>query len=209
MIWSGRNEKWFKEAQSSVLNQIYPLKLVDKDTGQFKTQIELKIVDNTKKEFTIGVCWNELIRKAEFDYIFILDDDDRIAQDLLFNLMMYFQTLKLDKKNDNIIGVSPYLTFFEEKKGKLIYKHSLCYTSGLIEKKWLLKIPFNEFAKKHVDIEWDKEIVKRGKFVAIQCTNLGYYYRQHDLMVSGRNMEIRLARNILQKNVYIKINGDE
>ena len=66
MIDSGRNEKWLKEAQRSVLNQIYPLK---QEGDKLIPQIELKVMINHKRSNTIGFCWNKMINEASFDYI--------------------------------------------------------------------------------------------------------------------------------------------
>jgi len=203
IIDSGRNKEWLKVAQASVLNQIYPLKKDVDGTGRL--QIELMVAVNKEKHYKIGQCWNKMIQSAKHNYIFIFDDDDKLAQMILFNLMFYYQVLKLDKKNKDIIGVSPYLTLMEEVDGKMEYTPSTYYTSGLIEKKWLLKIPFNEELDRGVDIQWDEDIIKKKKFVAIQKSNYGYYYRQHDSMVSGRNQDYRLAGRRLNKMVDIEI----
>ena len=205
MIDVGRNDDWFIEAQQSVLNQIYPIKLINKEKNKWKTQIELKIVNNREKKFTIGECWNELIRQATFDYIYILDDDDKIVPELLFNLMIFFQTLKLDEKNKDIIGVSSSVTLMEIKDGTTYHKYGNYYTSGLIEKKWLLKIPFRENVRKHIDLRWDDDITKAHKYVAVQPWNHGAIYRQHDNMVSGRNMDMKYADDELNKIVDIEV----
>lgn len=203
MIDGGRNDEWFKEAQKSVLEQIYPIREVE--PGKWKTQIELKIICNRDNALTIGQCWNKLIKKAEFDYIFILDDDDKIEKELLFNLMLYYQRLKLDPKNENIIGVTPYVTFLAEKDGKNFRQFSNSYTSGLVAKEWLLKIPFREDIKRKVDMRWDDDILKAGKYVAAQRWNQGYIYRQHDKMVSGRNIDLKYIDHGLNEIVDIEV----
>lgn len=199
MIDSGRNNEWAKEAHQSVLNQIYPF---DKDG---KVQIELKIGINHKLEYPIGAVWNELIRQAKYQHIFILDDDDTIVPMMLFNLMFYLQTLKLDKKNKNVIGVTPYITFMSMHEGRKYHKITHNYTSGLIEKEWLLKIPFREDIPKHIDMRWDDDILKQNKYVAVQPWNVGYMYRQHDKMVSGQNMHMRYADNDLNRIIDIEV----
>jgi hypothetical protein len=190
MINAGRNYKWFERAKSAVMGQIYPC------------EIELKIMDNTDRKLTIGRCWNELIRHAKFNYIFVFDDDDTLAPMLLFNLMFYLQRIKLSNKNKDIIGVSPHLTLVEDGKKSIASNY---YTSGLIEKKWLLKVPFDETLERGIDIAWDNAIAKKGKAVAIQDWNHGFYYRQHDQMVSGRNMDERLSGRLLNEMVDIVI----
>jgi len=203
MIDSGRNDQWFKEATASVLDQIYPVAKVSET--EYKTQIELKIINNRERKYTIGQCWNHLIKEAEFDYIFILDDDDMMERELLFNMMIFLQRIKLDKKNKDIIGVTPNVTFMEKKDGKMFYQFSDSYTSGLVEKKWLLKVPFREELEKHVDMRWDDDILKQNKFVAVQNWNHGYLYRQHEGMVSGRNVDMKYLDKDLNKIVDIEV----
>ena len=203
MIDSGRSKKWIKEAQESVFNQVYPLKKTD--NGNLNLQIELKVMINHEKTNTIGYCWNKMIKEAKFDHIFILDDDDKIEHTLLFNLMLELQILKLDKKNKDIIGITPYVTFLETKDGKPYRQFSNSYTSGLIEKEWLLKIPFREDLPRKVDMRWDDAIAKENKYVAIQRWNHGYIYRQHDQMVSGRNIDLKYIEKKLTEVVDIEV----
>lgn len=203
MIDTGRNDKWFKEATASVLDQVYPLETIS--DGNHKTKIELKIANNRDKKYTIGQCWNYLIKEAEFDHIFILDDDDMMEKELLLNMMLFLQRIKLEDKNKDIIGVTPNVTFMEKKDGKMYYQFSDSYTSGLIEKEWLLKIPFREELEKHVDMRWDDDILKKGKYVAVQNWNHGYLYRQHDGMVSGRNVDMKFVDKDLNRIVDIEV----
>ena len=205
MIDTGRNEEWFNIAKQSVLDQMYPLKLVNAEKNEWAEQVELLIYPNRDKKLSIGACWNKLVKKAKYDYIFILDDDDRIVPMMLFNLMFQLQTLRLDEKNKDIIGVTPYVTFMSKHEGQTYHKISHTYTSGLAEKEWLLKIPFREDAKKHVDMRWDDDILKQNKYIALQRWNVGYMYRQHTNMVSGQNMHMRYIDDDLNRIIDIDV----
>ena len=185
MINTLRNEEWFKQAVSSVMNQTYPID----DNG--KTKIELLIMNNQDKKKTIGKCWNEMIKRAKHDYIFILDDDDWIAHDLLLSLMLHYLKAKKKPMHKNCIGVSPYVTLFEYKDNKKVRYLSHYYTSAMVKKEWLLKIPFKENIKSQVDCAWDKDMLKAGKTMLLTCWQYGYFYRQHNKMVSGRNMQVK------------------
>ena len=95
MIDSGRNDEWFEIAKKSVADQMYPLELVDKEKNEWKPKIELIIYNNRKNDHLIGECWNKMVKDAKFNYIFILDDDDKLRPMVLFDLMFYYQVLKI------------------------------------------------------------------------------------------------------------------
>ena len=64
---SERHPEWVQVCLDSLEKQIVP--------------VELLVIDNTKREKTIGECWNEGVRHCTSDWIAFVGDDDYVARD--------------------------------------------------------------------------------------------------------------------------------
>lgn len=173
-------DKWLKSAIESVERQIYP-------------NMELIQIENMDKKRTIGKCWNIGVEKAEGDYCFFMGDDDQITPDYLMCLMTFIKTVP---KKSKMRGVTSYLTAFDEEQKKQVPVK--IYPTGMFEKKYLEENPFNEKTKKRVDTKYYKD---HAENVAGICYwHYGYFYRQHDNMLSGRSVRFTDKKNAEIKN---------
>ncbi len=182
-----RTNGWFDKAKGSVNNQYYPNK-------------ELIIINNLDKKKTIGACWNEGVKRATGKYCLFIGDDDEIAPDYMMSLVINMLESNRKEKRE---GVTSFLTAFDEKEN--IKSPGSVYPTGMWSKEWLLKKPFDETLKKRVDAIYYKN---EGKGRAtIVSWNYGYFYRQHDDMISGRSLKKKDIEKIRQRNARQKVNN--
>lgn len=161
-------DDYLKGAIKSIEDQAYP-------------NVELIQVENMDKKKTIGKCWNVGVEKATGEWCFFLGDDDQITPDYLMSLMIFVKTVAPPEMK----GVTSYLTAFDTKKS--VQVPVKIYPTGMFEREYLIENPFDEELKKRVDTAYYKSGAEE---VAGICQwHFGYYYRQHDDMVSGRSVK--------------------
>lgn len=162
-------EKWIDAAMQSIERQLYP-------------NLEIIQIDNMEKKKTIGECWNIGVEKAEGKYCFFMGDDDMISPDYITTLVAFIETAPV---GHSMKGATTYLTAFEDKKTYQIPVK--IYPTGMFQRKYLLTHKFDEKLKKRVDTEFYK---KYGRDILGLCYwHFGYFYRQHDNMVSGKSVK--------------------
>jgi hypothetical protein len=67
--------------------------------------------------------------------------------------------------------------------------------TGMWLRKWLLDYPFNENLKKLVDTELIERAQQESFIILTIPYHYGYFYRQHDKMVSGNKLKQREEAN--------------
>lgn len=143
-------------------------------TGQ-NMPVEIIVVHNTKRDKTIGQCWNHGVRKATTDYCFFLGDDDYIVFSHCEMLYRWFLSEQI--ANTRVQNISSYMTAFEDETGK---KTALArQNTGMWKRDYLLKYPFNEELTKGIDREYIEEMLKRGDLCTIIEYDFSYFYRKH------------------------------
>jgi len=142
-------------------------------------ECELIVLDNIGRHSTIGKLWNEGVRKAKYDYVFFLGDDDWIADDYLVSVLQYILN------RPNFILWTTNMTVYDEDNKLYAPKQQIC--TGTWKKEYLLKYPFNEKLEKGIDREYLQEVQKRGDRGLTIPHNFGYYYRKHsDYSCAGK-----------------------
>ena len=139
------------------------------------------IIDNRKKDKTIGHCYNQIAEMSMNDYIFYMDDDDIIATDYLLNLLLYAK--KIDTGKCKLAGVTTFLTCFNEDDGTMFPVNKV--PTGMLKREVVLKHKFDENLRKEVDSELYDRLTKAGYAIKNMYWNYAYLYRQHSGNVSG------------------------
>ena len=181
-----------KDCLNSINRQVYPPDLVD-----------FVLIDNMKKELSIGKGYNKIVEMAENDWILFLGDDDLLARTYLFNLAVYLQTCMEKHPDYDIVGITTNLIITDNEKRVGL---DACPT-GMWRKDFLQENPFNEELKRYVDTDLYARVNEMdNKIIMRDSTNYGYYYIQHDNNVSYnkftaktrllKDMEERAALNL-------------
>lgn len=153
-----KHPDWVQTARDSVHKQTVECELIE--------------IDNIGRKKTIGQCWNEGVRKAKYNYISFLGDDDWLARDYLSVLVQYAIAA------ENCVCWTTYMTAYDENSKLLSPIQRIC--TGMWKKEYLLKYPFNEKLTSGVDREYIEETVKRNDTYLIVSHYFGYYYRKHN-----------------------------
>lgn len=154
-----KHPEWVQTCLRSIQNQIYPVH-------------ECIVEMNRDLSRTIGKCWNDAVKKAKGDYIFLVGDDDFIAHDCI-QVMAQHAAMQ-----PNMQRVTTFITPFDNKTG--IYYALQRETTGMIKKDYIVKHPFNEKLKIGIDREWIQEYQKRGDPHICIPYYYGHWYRKHD-----------------------------
>ena len=155
---SNAHPDWVSVAIDSVEKQIFPVDFI--------------IVDNVDRKKTIGKCFNEGVKNAKGDWVLFLGDDDRITGDYVATLVY-----NLEKHSRlNPVAIATFMTVFDNEKDECIRRAP----TGMINRKYLLKYPFNEKLEKGIDREWFDLMKQRGDLQVVIPYHYGYYYRQHE-----------------------------
>ena len=168
IIVNSRDNKWFEEAKKSALNQYYP-------------HIELIIEDNLDKTRKIGKCWNDGVKRASGKYCLIMGDDDVLSPAYVMSLIATI--LNTRAKGDMVDGATSCTTVFEEDLTNGKIKQVPTFPTGMFSREFLLKNPFDETLERRVDAYYYETLPHQQ--LAIAFWNFGYFYRQHEGMVSG------------------------
>lgn len=181
MILTRQNSKpqWVKEAMNAIKGQYYPNK-------------EIVTIDNEKKDKSIGKCWNMAVKKATGTYCLFVGDDDKMTPEYTMSLVITI--LNRRAKGDEKYGVTSYLTLFDTEEQ--VAGQGKKYPTGMWDRQYLLTNKFDESLKKMIDTDFYK---KHSEAALIASWHFGYFYRQHDNMVSGRNIKRESLRELKNK----------
>lgn len=155
-------------------------------------EVELIIVDNTKKGMTIGKAFNEGVKRSKGEWVLFVGDDDYISADYCNTLLTHADYFK--RSQIEVSGITTYMTLFDEKKHGFQQKNP----TGMIKRKYLLENPFNENLEKGIDRELIENMVSTGHQYIVIPYHFGYFYRQH-------KEEVTVAATIGRKpeDIYI------
>jgi glycosyltransferase involved in cell wall biosynthesis len=168
VIINSRGGEMFEEAFESCKKLFYP-------------NYEILVEDNLQKSRTIGKCWNSAIKDSKGDWILFIGDDDRVSQDYLVSLMLYYLSYYSYYKDDSVVCVTSYVTMWNDEMTTGVQTHP----TGMWRKDYLLSNPFDESLKRHVDSEYFERMNANGKRMLTCFHQFGYFYRQHSGKVSG------------------------
>lgn len=145
---------------------------------QFRPLDEVIVIENRKRDKTIGECYNLAVQQAEGDYVIFLDDDDWWARDYSMILEQYAIA------EPNHIAWTTCMMAYNDIEGDI--KRGTAFPlydrihRGLWRKDYLLKYPYDEKLKKGIDRVHIEETKKRGDRIFATMHNYGYYYRKHN-----------------------------
>ena len=165
---SNEHPEWVQQAIDSIKNQTIQ-------------DIELIVLDNTQKLFTIGRMYNQGLQQATADWVFFLGDDDYLSKDYLASLVSFIE----DMSEDTVI-VSTYSIFFDEEKQERAIKSNS--PMGAYRREYFLEHPFREYITKYIDVNAVEDAVKDNKKMITCPWHFGYFYRQHNNQISGRKV---------------------
>lgn len=143
---------------------------------------ETIVFDNENKLVTIGKAFNYIAEKATGEYILFIGDDDYISPDYVNTLVA---VLRQNIENENIAGISSYLTMFKSSGENVIAEHRELVPTGMWKRSVILEEKFKEYLTKYVDSEFADRVKAKGykQIIAEHC--YGYFYRSHPNQVSG------------------------
>ena len=157
---------------------------VEKAVGSVKEQtlqnIELIVLDNTERKYSIGAMYNRGLELAESKWVYFLGDDDFVSPDYFASLCTFIEKFA----DDDTVACSTYSTFFDDEKK--VSSINAMTPMGAFRREYFLEHPFDENLVKYVDVEAYKRFDKEGKKAKICRWHFGYYYRQHGGNISGR-----------------------
>lgn len=163
------NPDWVAIARASLLRQSFD-------------RYEIIEIDNNELLFSIGKCWNCGVDAATSDIVVFVSDDDWISLDYISSTYSCI----IDALNDSpVSSIHTYTTAVcvESEDSRAVQKIS----TGMWTREFLLENRFDESLKNQVDTTFFKKRDDDGNTVGIIMPwHFGYFYRQHDGMVSGR-----------------------
>lgn len=175
IVQSGRNDKWFNDAVTSVRNQSFPAN----ELIVLKNPID----ENGKYKYSVGESFNKIADECSSDFIFYLGDDDFISSDMLHCLInQYYELVRVA---DCVVSAHSHVTLFNEDG----YAWADKVPTGMWKTDVVKHFRFKEDLKKLVDTEFINRMRGMGFITAVAKHHLGYYYRQHDNMVSGNKIK--------------------
>jgi len=175
---SKEHPDWVQACIDSILNQTVEVKLI--------------VVDNTKRDKTIGKCWNEAVKQVDTEWCFFVGDDCFLARDCV--------QVMLNHTDKNTPCVTTFMTMFDEKEYRVVQRPC----TGMWKREYLLKYPFNETLVKGIDREYFEEAVKRNDPYYVISYYFGHYDRRHDDHRSGR---VKLEYPKEKQDIYITSEG--
>lgn len=175
IVKSGRNNDWFNQAINSIHNQSYPASEI--------IVLNNPIDENNNYKYSVGQAYNTIADRAEGDFIFYLGDDDFVSSDMLHCLINKYY--ELERVADGIISSHSHVTLFNNEG----YAWADKIPTGMWRKDFIRHFRFKEDLPKLVDTELINRMRGMGFITAVATHHLGYYYRQHDNMVSGNKIK--------------------
>jgi len=178
IVDSGRNEAWFKQAIVSAQKQVYPY-------------CDILVINNKDKKLGVGEAYNKAAQESKADYVFYLGDDDYISSDVILNLVEAI--ISSEEQMMGVVNSTLHVTYVDEKG--VMKAQGANIPTGMWLRKWLLDYPFNENLKKLVDTELIERAQQESFIILTIPYHYGYFYRQHDKMVSGNKLKQREEAN--------------
>lgn len=167
-----------KECYDSIKNQSYP-------------NIEIMIIENQNKEYTIGKCWNDAVRNAKGEWILFVGDDDKISPDYVNSL-----AISIIRAESKVVHISSYLTMFRSTSKGYEYENMNLIPTGAWRKSYLLEFPCPENKIKFVDTEMMGDVPRNNYKSHYVSYHYGYYYRSHSKQTSGmKSMRMDYGNN--------------
>ena len=188
-VVNSRNNDLVDACRNSINRQWYDCSLLE--------YIE---IDNTKKEKSIGKCYNKIVEQATNNWILFVGDDDIISRTYLFNLSAFYSSY-MEKDKDEPVAITTNIVLYSPDKLVTID----AVPQGMWNRNFLLENKFNEELPRYVDAEMFERVERLGKTIIHDITNSGYYYRQHNNNVSGNKFErkggiMRLMKDRIERN---------
>lgn len=165
---SHTNQEWVQQAIDSVKEQTIQ-------------DIELIVLDNRERLFTIGRMYNQGLQQASADWVFFLGDDDYVSKDYFASLLSFIEGL-----DEETVIASTYSIFFDDEKEERAIKAKS--PMGAYRREYFLEHPLKEHLTKYIDVNAVEDAVKDGKKMLTCPWHFGYFYRQHNNQVSGRKV---------------------
>ena len=169
-------------------------KAVDSIKEQSLSNVELIVIDNTEHLCSIGSAYNQGIKEAKADWVYLLGDDDYISPDFLASLKVFIDRYV----DDSVVMCSTYSTFFDDEKRVMSINTKSPF--GACRRDYFLEHKFDETLTKYIDVDAHERLKADGKKMVACKWHFGYYYRQHEDNVSGRKIikpiEINDRKNI-------------
>jgi len=157
---------------------------IDSVKQQTLDGLEIIILDNKEKMFTIGRMYNQGLQAATADWVMFLGDDDFISPDYCSSLFTFIE-ITLAKETDMVIA-STFTTFFDEEKQKKALK--VKSPQGCYKRDYFLNMPFDEGLNYYVDINILKRVKADNKKMVVCPWHFGYFYRSHKGQTSGKKL---------------------
>ena len=171
---SNSNPDWVEKCLNSVKDQTLQ-------------NIELIVLNNLEKKYSIGKLYNQGVEAAEADWVYFLGDDDYVSPDFFASLVAFIDRYT----EDYVVACSTYSTFFDDEKREMSINTMAPF--GAFRREFLLKNKFDETLDRYIDAEMYKRVGEMGKVEGVHKARVcrwhfGYYYRQHGGMVSGKKI---------------------
>ena len=177
-------EDKYEEACKSARHQIYP------------GDIDVHILDNTEKDFSIGAAYNKLAEECEGEWIMYLGDDDEIVPEYLLSLMVFAQRLNVEP-----VCVTSHCTLYGKDMDQRHYER---IPTGMWKKEYVIKERFDEEMVRYVDSEFFNRANNDDEAsIALCAWQAGYFYQQHKSNISGNKIEIEPKTGYVLDNIYV------
>ncbi len=168
VVFSRNDEGMIQRLMSSINNLIYE-------------NIEFVRLNNRERKWSIGRCFNELVRQASGEYIAFIGDDDWVMPDYLTSLMV--ARARAIEAGDDPVGIVSNLTLIDEKH----YSHVSTASPGAWKREYLLNHPFDENLGNKVTASMMKEASRAKRNITQAAWYYGYMYYQHAGNASGNH----------------------
>jgi len=195
-IVNSRNNDDFEFALHSITRSFYNIDLVD-----------LLVVDNTKKELSIGAAFNKIADEAKHEWVFYMGDDDFISNDYLLSLAIGYRTFKEKNPKIDPVVISSKLTLISETERAAVD----AVPQGMWRRDFVRKHRFDETLERWVDSEFFERVMAMNERILILNHQYGYYYRQHGNNISGDKFskKSKVWKNIMNRQRSNKQYGIE
>lgn len=157
-------------------NNEYLYACLESIRNQTYWNVEVIMVDNMSKIYTIGKCWNDGVRKAKGDWVLFVGDDDFISNDYISSLSILFPLVT------NEVHITSFLTMFRTTEERTIREARELLPTGMWKRDYLLENPAVEDRVKFVDTEMMDKVKDRRLVLE---HHYGYFYRSHQAQTSG------------------------
>ena len=103
-IVNSRANDYVQECKNSIDRQWY--------LPEFTEFIE---VMNTERQHSIGACYNEIVKKANMDWILFVGDDDMISRTYLINMSAFLEGFRERHDKDPVCVTSNIILYSERE----------------------------------------------------------------------------------------------